>query len=607
MLTPAEIQAKFELLKRRSSERDMRWADVRAVRRGHLEEVFEGISSDMFPKPIVANFIDQVARDLTEVMAPLPAFNCTSSTMVTDKARRFADRRTKIASHYIESSRVAIQAFTAVDQYLTYGMMIARVEPDFDAKLPRIIFEDPSGAYPDWDRWGRLVSYTKCFLKPGWMLATEFPEYAGRLTKDEAGRYIGDNNVELVRYEDKDQWVLFLPGKEHPTILASGRNLIGTLPVAISLKPSLDGETQKGQWDEVIWIQIARDVMAKLNIEAVHKSVTAPLAVPPDLQDFPLGADALLRTNSPEKIRRVGIELPQGAVMEGQILNQEMHEGARYPAGRQGNIEASVITGRGVQALMGGFDTQIKTAQVVFQEMYREIVALCFLMDEKLWPGVEKEIRGQANGAAFQIKYTPSRDIDHDHTCDVSYGFLAGLDPNRALVMMLQLRGDKAISRDTLQRSMPFGLDVFEEQKKIDVEEIRESAKQALYQLAQTLPAMAQMGQDPGVLVAQFASVIKSVQKGSAIEDAIAEVWPPPEPKPAVDPNAPAPPEAAPADPLAAMLGGGGGGGGPFAQVAPGQAELGPGGRPDLQTMLAGLSASGRPQMSASVQRRIPA
>lgn len=605
MLTPAEVQSKYELLRRRNSERDIRWADVRAVRRGHLEEVFEGISSEMFPKPIVANFMDQVARDLTEVMAPLPAFNCSSSTMVTDSARKFADKRTKIANHYIECSAVDVQMMTSVDQYLTYGMMVALVEPDFEDKLPRILFEDPSGAYPEWDRWGRVVSYTKSFLKPGWMLANEFPEYAARLTRDEAGRDIGNNQVELVRYVDKDQWLLFLPGKDHPTILLSTPNKLGAVPVAIARKPHLDQETEKGQWDEIIWIQVARDMMAKLNIEAVYKSVQAPLAVPPDLQDFPLGSDALLRTNNPEKIRRVGIELPQGAVMESQVLNQEMHEGARYPAGRQGNIEASVITGRGVQALMGGFDTQIKTAQTIYVRMFKEVLKLCFLMDEKFWPNAEKQIRGQVAGAAFELKYKPSRDIKGDHTCDVSYGFLAGLDPNRALVMMLQLRGDKEISRDTVQRAMPFGIDVGEEQKKIDVEESRDAIKQGLFQMASSLPMMAQMGQDPGAELGKIAGVIKAIQGGATLEDAVTKVWPAPEPQPQPGPEAAGPqgpPEGAPAGPP-----GMGGGGGPFAQVAPGQAGMGPGGRPDLQTMLAGLSSSGKPNLQAAVQRRIPA
>jgi hypothetical protein len=272
-----------------------------------------------------------------------------------------------------------------------------------------------------------------------------------------------------------------------------------------------------------------------------------------------------------------------------------------------------VITGRGIQALMGGFDTQIKTAQTIFTRMFKQIIELCFEMDEKLWPDVKKEIRGQVNGAAFKMEYTPSKDIAGDHTCDVTYGFMAGLDPNRAAVLMLQLRGDKEISRDTAQRAMPFGIDVDEEQKKIDVEEMRDAVKQGIYAYAATIPQMQQMGQDPGEGLAKIAEVISSRQKGKSIEEAILKMFPPPEPA------APGEAPQQPSNPLEALLGGaaggapgppeaaGGGGGGPFSQVAPGQAEMGPGGRPDLQQMLAGLSSSGKPQLSSSVMRRMPA
>lgn len=626
MLSATEIAHKFELLRRQYRERDQRWLDVRSVRKGHLEDVFPGVKSETFPKPIVANFINQVARDLTEVIAPLPAFNCSSSTMTSDRARAFADKRTKIVSHYMENSEVDVQMYTAVDQYLTYGMMVALLEPDFDEKMPRIQFEDPFNGYPEYDRWCRLVSYTKRFKKPGWMLAEQFPEHAGKFLRDQTGRDIGEQDVEVIRFIDADQLVLYLPGSPQPgfngqrvpTVLVRTPNLLDRIPVEVTRKPFLDYDSQVGQFDEVIWIQIARDIMAKLNIEAVYKSVQAPLALPPDVQDLALGADAVIRTANPEKIRRIPLDLPQGAMAESQLLDQDMHNAARYPNSRSGNPEASVITGRGIQALMGGFDTQIKAAQTQFTRTFKRIVSLACEMDEKLWPNVDKEIRGQVNGAAFKMTYRPSKDIDGDHTCDVSYGFMAGLDPNRALVMMLQLRGDKEISRDTVQRSMPFGIDVGNEQRKIDIEELRDAIKQGIYQFATTIPQMAQMGQDPGEQLGKLAAMISAIEKGRSIEDAILKLFPPPEPAPAEE-AAPAEAQANPLEALLGAAGGGGGGappeamaaagggGGPFSEVAPGQAQMGPGGRPDLQQMLAGLSASGKPQLSASVMRRMPA
>jgi hypothetical protein len=41
--------------------------------------------------------------------------------------------------------------------------------------------------------------------------------------------------------------------------------------------------------------------------------------------------------------------------------------------------------------------------------------------------------------------------------------------------------------------------------------------------------------------------------------------------------------------------------------VVPGQAGMGPGGRPAMQQLLAGLSSRGTPNLAASVARMIPA
>jgi hypothetical protein len=40
--------------------------------------------------------------------------------------------------------------------------------------------------------------------------------------------------------------------------------------------------------------------------------------------------------------------------------------------------------------------------------------------------------------------------------------------------------------------------------------------------------------------------------------------------------------------------------------VAPGQSAMGPGGRPDVANLLAGLTGSGQPNLQANIQRRQP-
>lgn len=598
MLSVAEIGQKVSRLTRKAAARDQRMSNVLAIRQGEADAVMPGMFPSDWPKPIIANFVDVAARDLAELIAPMPSINCAVANMVTESAKKFASKKTKIAQWYAQSAELERQLFAGADQYVTYGFLPLYIEPDFDLKVPRICVEDPSGAYPEFDRWDRCVSYSKRWLKSVDDLCNDWPEYETALRGDEYQQASGDSLLEVWRYCDKDQITLFVPAR-HNLVLTKVPNLLGRTPVYIAKRPSVDGDTY-GQFDDVLWVQLARGRMALLGLEAAEKSVQAPIALPSDVQEMVFGPDAVLRSANPDKIRRVGVELPSGAFAEEQMLDNEMRVGARYPGARSGEQTASVITGRGIQELMGGFDTQVKTAQAVLGHALKMALALCFEMDEKVWPSLSRTIAGVSNGAPFSETYRPDRDIKGDYGVQVDYGFAAGMDPNRAVVFLLQLRGDKLIDRDTVQRQLPWDVDVVKLQERIDVEEINDALKQGIFAYIQALPVMVQQGQDPSQPLRQVASLIEGRQKGQELSSAILEAF------------APQPPPGSPeeAGEAAAPAGSPGAGlqdTGLPAGVAPGQAGLPPGGRPDLNYLLAGLSSSGQPNLSASVVRRVPA
>jgi hypothetical protein len=345
-----------------------------------------------------------------------------------------------------------------------------------------------------------------------------------------------------------------------------------------------------------MWVQIARARFATLQLEAAQKSVQAPFALPADVNVLEIGPDATIRSATPEKIRRVDLNIPAGIFQETQQLDQELRVGARYPQGRLGQQSGSIVTGRGVEALMGGFDTQVKTAQSVFAETFRHVMRICFLMDEKLFGDIEKEVRGVNAGAPYEVTYTPSKDIKGDYWCDVTYGMMAGLDPNRALVFGLQARGDKLISRDFLRRQMPWEMNVTMEEQHVEVEELRDALMQAVASYAQAIPSMAAQGQDPSKAISAIASAIKGRMAGNNIEDVVASAFAQSAPPP-TDPNQPQDGSQDQQAPQGAQ----------GAQGAPQSLPSAPPQGSSLQNLLAGLSSSGAPQLAASVSRRSPA
>lgn len=600
-----QIAARVKQLREKARERDSRWADVLEVRKGNINKVFPGLFPDDYPKPMVANFIDIAARDVSEVIAPLPAFNCSSTNSVSDRARQKADKRTMIAAGYRDQSRLQTQMFTGADRYVTFGVLPILVEIDYERKTPVINIDDPIGAYPDFDRFGRLVSYTKRYTKTVADLVREFPEHESVIR----GRYNTTNDqtrMDMYRYHDKDKTLLFLSERNN-FVLAETPNPIGKIMAVMAVRPGIDSDTEfRGQFDDILWVQVARSRFATLSLEAAQKSVQAPYALPADVNVMEIGPDATIRSASPEKIRRVDLNVPPGLFQESAALDQELRVGGRYPEGRLGNMSGSIVTGRGVEALMGGFDTQVKTAQTVFAEALTQVMSLCFEADEKIFKNVRKTVRGMDAGAPFEVEYTPAKDIAGEHVVDVTYGLMAGLNPNQALVFGLQARGDQLISRDFLRRQMPWEINVTMEEQKIEVEKMRDSLLAAVSGLAQSLPALVQSGQDPSQFIGKLAAIIDGRLKGDSIESIVASVFAPEPPPsaPGSQPTVPGSPEEA-----AAAAGGGVSGLNPLTGsptgVAPGQ--VGVGGKPPIQYLLAGLTSRGKPTLASSVTRMMPA
>ena len=581
-LSMEQVAARVQSLRYRNSERDARNLDVLAVRKGQISQVYPDFFPDGVDANVVANFIDIVARDLSEVMAPLPAVNCSAANAVNDRARSFADKRTRIASNYFAHSDLSVQMYSGADWYITYGFVPFIIELDEEAKLPRIRIENPIGSYPEFDRYGRCVAFAKRYLMTLGELVTQFPEFERELLGGQGYKQDLNNEVELIRYYDKDQSIIYLPTRQD-LVLSKVNNPLGKMMVIVARKPSVDGEL-RGQFDDVLGIQLLRNRFALLAMEAAEKSVQAPIVLPQDVQELQLGGDAVIRTANPAGVRRVELTLPQGAFTEQTILNQELRVGTRYPESRTGNIDASIVTGQGVQALMGAFDTQVKSAQAIFASALRDVITLCFEVDERMYPE-EKTIRGVDSGSPYEITYKPSKDIKGDYSADVRYGMLAGLNPAQGLIFMLQALGGKLISRDMAMRELPFTVNVTQELEKIEIEDMRAALLGSLTAYTQAIPQMATQGQDASEVVRKIAAVIKARQKGQALEDAIEATFAPQQQVPPagapemVEQMSPAP-EGVPAGGAIAPEGG--------PEIAP--PEQAP---PDIMSILSSLSGSG--------------
>jgi hypothetical protein len=592
------IPERVMALRARYAQRDQRMAEVQAIRRGNFEAIAPDLFNDQWKRPVVANLVDVAARDMAAVIAPLPSFNCSAASGLNETAKKFSDKRTKIARDYVTSSELELQMLRGADQYNSYGMLVLCIEPDFDKKMPRIQIEDSVGAYPVWNSKGETVELARIYYRDYFSLLADYPILKEWRDKHPTGVQ-ANNRVQVVKYVNKSRIVVYLP-EWGDLVLEDMVNPLGVCYYIAVQRPGLDEEI-RGAYDDVIWVQLARHRIQMLLMEGIDKAVRAPLVVPPDAGDIALGPDAIITTaGGVQSVGRARLDMPQQAFGATDYLKQELQLGAMSPESRMGQQDASVITGRGIQQLMAGFSSQIAAAQTVFKVALKRALRLCFMLDEAVFGDVKKEIRGNDAGIPYSITYTPRKDIDGDHSVDITYGFAAGLDPNRALVFLLQADGAGLVSKDYVRRNLPTDINAVEEEKKIAIEQSRMALVAAFSALAQSIPQLAAQGGDPTTVIQQQAKFIALMQKGHSVEEAAMEVMKPPPPPPGPPPGA-----STPGDATAAGMSAPGG----DQQLPPGalpSAAAEPGGRPPLQEFLAGLGRNGQPNLQAAVSRQNP-
>jgi len=125
---------------------------------------------------------------------PPPQFRVPS---LSETAKKFAEKRSKIANAYIKGSNLDAFQTDAAFSYNDFGMLVYFIEPDLDKKMPRIRVRDSAGVYAEWGPDGRVVRAAEAFCLAPSQVVNEFPG---------AQRYLEDSHkmesslVEVVRY-----------------------------------------------------------------------------------------------------------------------------------------------------------------------------------------------------------------------------------------------------------------------------------------------------------------------------------------------------------------------------------------------------------------------
>lgn len=488
------------------------------------------------------------------------------------------------------------------DQFFTFGMTVTEVMPDFKEKMPVPAVRDSLGVYPVWNYKGETVEIARIFMKKVVDLVAAYPEHALTLREWSMRRGNGGLDVEVTHHDDGKYITVQVGDCGDGLVLSRIKNPIGRCLTVATARPTPDGRV-RGAFDDLVWVQLARHEMQTLVLEAAADAVEAPYILPMDVADVPVGPKAVIRTNNPAGASRLNLNVPPEAFSAVQHFKDEMQYGAIVPEAMAGAVDASVITGRGLQELAAGYSQQIAWAQATLTGHFEQVAVVSFMLDEALWPNEEKRCEGHHKGTSYSLAYTPAKDIAGYHHVDVTYGTSTGLDPNRHLIYILQQLGSGMMSKVTAIGELPGDIDAETELAKVQIEQGRDAIMAAVGGLAASIPGIVAQGGDVSQTMKQVAEFVNGLEKGKPIEDLAVKIFAPPPP-----PETPAAtPEDGGGDPLAAMLGGAGGGAGAPPggdQVIPGQES---GQRPDIAQFFAGMTSNGNPNLGANVARSAPA
>jgi hypothetical protein len=127
------------------------------VRQGKPEVLFEDLFSDTWRKPIVANFIQTVAQEQADLLAPLPALSLLGGqhALGCGQAPGGAAQQDRHALHARVEPAMFMHSFA--DNLMTYGFAAMYAEPCYEEQLPLIRTMPSVGTYYENDRFGNTL------------------------------------------------------------------------------------------------------------------------------------------------------------------------------------------------------------------------------------------------------------------------------------------------------------------------------------------------------------------------------------------------------------------------------------------------------------------
>lgn len=483
-------------LVQRWSETHERVATVTRVAVGEWDVEWPDLTSTP-EAPTVANIVEVgIAHWSSLFGSVLPSFRVPiNASAERSEAKRGARKRERRLRQLIRKCNLSEAAASFGGDYAGAGYAVGLVwadfgEPDPAKRDPYIMRIDPRHVFLTKDNLGNITELlvarkiSKQELLSMW--GETNPDYVDVFDKS------NEEDVEEWFWIDKDSFYHAIvdtstKGRQSGryVVLADVDNQLGFVPAAECLRPSFDGQ-RRGHFDQTIHIL---RTMHRLMVMTIHSTEehSYPMIAAFDVAnagDF--GPGAVLELMSPEA--KVDIVGPTNHFDVKDLvarLGEEVRMQSALPQQLFGEMGASIVSARGINAAMGQLDARLAVAHQQFEHFYSQLYGFMLAMDEVYCDG-EKTIVGDSEEDTVE-KYRPSRDVNGAWIVECTYGLGAGSDPaNTEMRLHMHLNGG-LISRETARRELPFLEDPDGEELKVFRQTMLDAFQQAILAQATTL------------------------------------------------------------------------------------------------------------------------
>lgn len=468
-----------EIRQRDWSEGQAEMTMLTDIYEGRLPESLAAFFPKKTPRHLV-NMVKSAWNDLATQIGRVPEFR-HDTLNDSDLELKKVGLLEKIAHSYLRDAMPSASMFMwQLAWYLIgLGRAVAIVRPDKEHGGPVFDLKDPRTAYPR----AKKVSGTTIIELEDIMFKYVIPtKTAVAMGLEPRAREISrgfgssvtfeiPDETQIIEMLDGETWILVSEGG---TVMREDHNL-GACPAYVfqSFAPNQQFGLSLFKDQVSFMVAISRLMTQKLafgdqlvNPMIWVKGHEGKLEIGPRTMNrlSPQGAMGII---SPPQQLQVDQDI---AILErfSRILNKN-------PESRSGEVQSkgTYTSAKTLEQLSEAIDSVIGQYWDIISVGMQYLMKVAYMMDEKLWPDIEKSISGNKGGQRFLDKYTARKAINGRYFLRVDYGF--GLGGYQGFLMHLQAKEAGVMPKRQAMEAMPGISDVDEALRQIELEGMDEA------------------------------------------------------------------------------------------------------------------------------------